>query len=112
MKKSLAVIHSFFLLLAYLIIGILVSVLFFPSIPFISKHKRAFKCWYLLDILICTIIHNTTMQSISGHTGQRINKQKYKYTAAVIDFLAIMVGDSKNHCVRAYRYERLKSGNK
>ncbi|MDO6489288.1 hypothetical protein Q4503_16455 [Colwellia sp. 6_MG-2023] len=93
-------------LLAYLIIGLFFGAIAAPLLPFIKNNNMPFRIWYLLDVLVCTIAHNTNMRTISGFTGQYITKHKrFYYSAKVIDWLAELFGDKPEHCKRMYQWE-------
>ena len=70
------------------------------------RNDYCFKQWLALDILACTTIHNTQRRTISGFTGQHLHINRYALQAKFIDSLAIMCGDSKNHCLRSYEWEK------
>lgn len=70
------------------------------------RSAYCFNQWLALDILACTTIHNVRGRTISGYTGERLNIRRYKLQAAVIDFLAILCGDGKDHCLRAFHWEQ------
>lgn len=94
-------------LFSYLILGVVFGGICAPLLPFISKQNLPFRIWYLIDVLICTVAHNTNMRTVSGWTGQHMqNKKRYQHQAAVIDFIARLVGDKPNHCARAYKWEQ------
>lgn len=99
-----------YVLITYLLLKTpLVGVFFIVQLPLVFKFDYCRFCWLMLDMTICTIIHGTYMRTISGWTGQHMDKYKrYQYQAAVIDWLLEKMGDSKNHCKRAYEYELSK----
>lgn len=69
-------------------------------------YKYCLRQWLALDIIVCTIIHGTFRRTISGYTGQRMHLKRYKLQASVIDTLAKLFGDDKDHCLRAYGWEK------
>jgi len=106
-----AIFKAFITLIEYVLIGILAGFFGLPFLPFISKKRRniPFRVWYLIDVTICTIVHNTSMRTISGWTGQHRNHLKrFEYLASLIDWLFEVIAKEKNHCALAYRYERAK----
>lgn len=65
--------------------------------------------WFWLDVGICSLVYGTHRRTISGVTGQKMlhsNRKYWKVQGAIIDFLARLVGDDKDHCVRAYEWEK------
>ena len=70
------------------------------------RSQYCMRQWFALDVLACTTIHGTYRRTISGYTGQRLHLKRYKLQARVIDRLALMFGDSENHCFRTYEWER------
>lgn len=90
-------------LFGYFVLGLLVGVFFAPMLPFMKKGNMPFRVWYLIDVLVCTVAHNTDGRTLSGWTGQHMSSnRRYKYQAVVIDGLARLFGDDPNHCWRAY----------
>jgi len=105
-----SILKSLRTLLSYLVLGTFFGGLCLPLLPFIFENNMPFRIWYLIDVLICTVAHNTYMRTISGWTGQHMSsKKRYCYQAKVIDWLAQLVGDTSNHCFRQYRWE-IKKG--
>ena len=70
------------------------------------RSSYCFKQWFALDVLACTTCHNTFYRTISGYTGERLHKKRYKLQGTIIDKLAEWCGDGKDHCLRAYIWER------
>ena len=99
-------------LLGYLIIGYLllntpIGVFFLAQFPLIGRFEYCFRTWLAIDVLLCTILHGTKRRTISGWTGQHMDKYKrYYYQALVIDGLAKLVGDGEHHCKRAFLSEK------
>jgi hypothetical protein len=92
--------------LTYLFLGGIFGGICSPLLPFIKENNLPFRIWLLLDLLICTIAHNTDMRTVSGWTGQHMKtKPRYQRQAKVIDLLAELVGNGPNHCFRAYQWE-------
>lgn len=69
------------------------------------RYKYCLDVWFSLDVLACTIIHKTKGITISGYTGARLHLKRYAIQGYVIDKLAILCGDTANHCLRAYQWE-------
>lgn len=96
-------------LLAYFVIGLFFGGLATPLLFFIEKRNMPFRIWYLIDVLVCTVAHDTDGRTISGWTGQHmLSKKRYYYQAKVIDWGAELFGDKPNHSMRMYRLERFK----
>lgn len=92
--------------LSYLFIGGVFGGVCSPLLPFMKDNNLPFRLWLLIDLLVCTVAHNTDMRTVSGWTGQHMKtKKRYAYQAKVIDWLAELVGDGPNHCERAYQWE-------
>lgn len=82
-----------------------------------SRLKASFWAMLIaLDVLLCTIWLSTLYplgwserptgrQLVSAYVGgAKLNGHRWaRITAAVIDWGAARLGDSPNHCVRAYR---------
>lgn len=97
-------------LFSYLFLGVTLGGVCSPLLFFMKGNNMPFRIWFLLDLLICTVAHNTNMRTVSGWTGQHMQqKKRYYYQAKVIDGLAKLFGDSPNHCARAFRWE-IKKG--
>lgn len=93
-------------LLGYLICGLTFGLpLSLLAIPALCGSSRAFKALYGIDIAICALCHNTMLESISGRSYRFKAKRRYRYQMQVIDLLALLVGDGKDHCKRAYEWE-------
>jgi len=93
-------------LLSYLVIGLVFGGICSPLLFFMKGDNLPFRIWFIIDLLICTIAHNTDMRTVSGWTGQHMhNKKRYYYQAKVIDWLAEVAGDGPNHCYRAFQWE-------
>jgi len=96
-------------LFAYLVIGLLIATWFIPLLFFINKSAYSFRVWFAIDVLICTVAHGTYRRTISGWTGQYMSlKPRYAYQAKVIDTILKLCGDGDDHCLRAYRWERMQ----
>lgn len=96
-------------LVAYLILGLIFGGSCAPLLFFMDGKNIPFRVWYLIDVMICTVAHDTDMRSISGWTGQHMaNKKRYALQAKVIDYLAVLVGDKPNHCYRMFVWEQRK----
>lgn len=97
-------------LFAYLVLSVLMAGCFFWLLPFVENEddgNYAFNVWYAIDVAICSVAHGTRNRTISGWTGEYATKKKrYEYQAWVIDCLAFLCGDGKNHCERAYFWEK------
>ena len=94
-------------LFSYLILGVVFGGSCSPLLPFMNKNNLPFRIWYLIDLLTCTVAHDTSMRTISGWTGQHMaTKKRYYYQAKVIDWLAELFGDKPEHCLRAFVWER------
>lgn len=107
------VLQTFKQLLAYLLVTTLLispaGWYFIALAFFIRDGNYAWRVWIMIDRLACTTIHGTLRRTISGYTGQFMHRKKrYYYQAKVIDFLARCVGDTPNHCYRAYLWEQRK----
>lgn len=97
-------------LFAYVVIGLLVGIWFFPLLPWVKKNKYAFRIWFSIDVMICSVAHGTYRRTISGWSGQFMSKkQNYRTQAKIIDYLIVLCGGEKNHCISAYQWE-LKQG--
>jgi len=96
-------------LLCYVIIGLPVLLLLCPSAPYIRTNHIVWLVWIWFDRMVCTFAHGTWKRTISGWTGQHfIRKKRYCYQSKVIDALAVLFGDDKQHCQRAYQWEQDK----
>ena len=98
-------------LLKYVVVGFIVGGFAIPLLFFVNKKKRniPFRVWYLIDVIVCTIVHNTSMRTISGLAGEHEqSKQHFKYLAKFIDWLFNLIANEVDHCQIAYRYERMK----
>lgn len=97
-------------LFAYLVIGLIVGVWFTPLLPWVKKNNYAFRIWFSIDVMVCTVAHGTYRRTISGWSGQFMStKPRYRKQAKVIDLLLRLCGDTADHCLRAYQWE-LKQG--
>ena len=95
-------------LTVYVIVGLPMLILLLPTSPYINSSKQIKNIWIWFDRIVATIIHFTWKRTISGITGQYMNKKlRYKYQAKVIDKLALLVNDDEDHCARVYRWEQL-----
>jgi hypothetical protein len=93
-------------LFAYLFLGVMVGTAFLPLLPFIRRSEYAFRVWYTIDVLICSVSHGTTERTISGWTGEHMQAStRYLVQGRVINFILRLTGDSPLHCERAYEWE-------
>ena len=99
-----------YLLVATLLISPIGCFYILCAVGAVFRNNYCIKQWLALDILACTTIHGTQRRTISGYTGQRLHLKRYKVQAAILDRLAIIFGDSENHCERAYQWERRTLG--
>jgi hypothetical protein len=96
-------------LLCYVVLGLPVLLLLSPSAPFIRRFYVVWLVWIWFDRMVCTIAHGTWKRTISGWTGQHLqHKKRYDYQANCIDLLALLFGDDKQHCQRAFQWEQEK----
>lgn len=79
--------------------------IFLAQLPFIGVSRYCHHTWYVIDILVCHVCHNTgPKRTISGWTGQYMNsKKRYRYQSRVIDFMF-----GKGHCWQEYQHEKSK----
>ena len=102
-----AVIRAVWQLCTYVTVGLPILLILLPSAPFMGRSKKIKFVWIWFDRLVATVIHFTWKRTISGISGQYMKtKLRYEYQAKVIDKLATLVGDKKDHCLRAYRWEQ------
>ncbi len=94
---------------AYVLLDTPIGVFFLIQLPLI-RYKYCFNTWYIIDVLLCHLLHGTGHQrTISGWTGQHAGQYKrYYYQAVVIDKLLELLGDGKHHCKRAFINEKQK----
>ena len=86
-------------------IGYVVATFFLIQLPLIRQYDYCLSTWYIIDILACHCVHATgTKRTISGWTGQHMQKYKrYYYQAKVIDLIF-----GEGHCERELIKERNK----
>jgi len=98
---------------SFLLIILLLSPLgwyFLYLLPKIKTDKTARNLWVAIDKIGCRICHGTYLRTISGWSGQWQNTiKRYKYQAALIDWLVYKISGEKNHCFNEYMKE-LKKG--
>lgn len=105
--RVLPALRAVWQLLTYVGVGLPTLILLLPTAFWFNKSKTIKSIWIWFDRLVATVVHFTWKRTISGITGQYMNtKKRYHYQAKVIDKLAVLFGDDKDHCYRAYRWER------
>ncbi len=93
-------------LFAYVVLGLLVGVWFVPLLPWVKKNEYAFRIWFSIDVMICTVAHGTYRRTISGWSGQFMAlKPNYNVQARIIDCLIALLSGEQEHCKRAYEWE-------
>jgi len=93
-------------LVCYVLCGLVILIPFLLLSAFALFGSRwAFNSLYSIDVAICSICHGTRLESISARSYRLRNDRRYLYQMLFIDLLA-QPFDGKEHCKRAYLWER------
>lgn len=102
----LTVLKTMRTLVCYVLCGLVILIPFLILAAFALFGSRwAFNSLYSIDVAICSVCHGTMLESISARSYRLRKDKRYLYQMHFIDLLAKPF-DGKEHCKRAYLWER------